>query len=58
VAALFAVAGRFPVGAHGLAGVGDPLPLLRELARRGVRAATFEGSREFGVLDTASRPPD
>lgn len=54
VAAGFAVAGRLPVGATGLAGVGDPLPILHELARRGIRAATFEGSREFGVIDTST----
>lgn len=36
-------AGATP-GAYGLASVGDPLPLLRELARRGVRAARFEGA--------------
>jgi saccharopine dehydrogenase-like NADP-dependent oxidoreductase len=30
-------------GAHGLAAVADPVPFLRELADRGVRAATFEG---------------
>ncbi len=56
VAAGFAVAGRLPVGATGLAGVGDPLPILHELSRRGIRAATFEGSREFGVIDTSADP--
>jgi hypothetical protein len=33
-----------PAGAAGLAGLGDPRPALRELARRGVRTATFEGT--------------
>ena len=32
-------------GAAGLAELVDPLPLLNELARRGVKAAVFEGSR-------------
>lgn len=31
-------------GCHGAAAIADPLPLLRELARRGVRAAVFEGA--------------
>lgn len=38
-------------GAGGLARVRDARPLLRELARRGVRAAVFEGSRDFGVAE-------
>jgi len=49
VVTLQLAAGRGPVGAHGLAAWTDPLPILLELARRGVRAAVFEGSREFGV---------
>ncbi len=32
------------LGAFGLAEVGDPLAALAELARRGVKAAVFEGS--------------
>ncbi|MFZ4520011.1 MAG: Gfo/Idh/MocA family oxidoreductase [Microthrixaceae bacterium] len=44
VVALRVAGGGLPTGAHGLASLGDPLPVLRELARRGVRAATFEGS--------------
>ena len=43
VAAVTALhAGSSGTGASGLAGVEDPLPLLVELARRGVRAAAFE----------------
>jgi hypothetical protein len=30
-------------GVHGLGSLGEPVPLLRELAQRGVRAAAFEG---------------
>lgn len=36
--------GRFPVGAHGLAVLEDVTDFLGELARRGVKAAVFEGS--------------
>jgi len=49
VAALAAARGDLPHGAHGLAAVENPVVMLRELARRGVRAATFVGSREFGI---------
>ncbi|MFM7508574.1 MAG: hypothetical protein ACKO5A_03375 [Actinomycetota bacterium] len=49
VAALAAARGDLPHGAHGLAAVDNPVVMLRELARRGVRAATFVGSREFGI---------
>jgi len=42
-AALAVAAGTIPVGVHGLAEVPDPLPLLRELARHGIKAATFTG---------------
>jgi hypothetical protein len=31
-------------GAHGLAALVDPVPFLAELARRGVKAAVFEGA--------------
>lgn len=31
-------------GAHGLASIDDPLPILRELERRGIIGAVFEGS--------------
>jgi hypothetical protein len=33
-----------PTGAHGLAALVDPVPFLGELARRGVKAAVFEGA--------------
>ena len=32
-----------PAGAHGLAALVEPVPFLAELARRGVKAAVFEG---------------
>ncbi|MBW3669757.1 MAG: hypothetical protein KY443_11160, partial [Actinobacteria bacterium] len=46
VAATWASEGRFTrAGAAGLGElVADPVPFLAELARRGVRAAAFEGS--------------
>ena len=46
VAALAALAvgrGEVPAGARGLAGAVEPVPFLGELARRGVKAATFVG---------------
>lgn len=55
VTALELLTGRPRPGAYGLASIGDPLPLLRELARRGVRAARFEGAEGSGVA--ASRSP-
>jgi hypothetical protein len=33
------------VGVHGLGGLVEPVPFLAELARRGVKAAVFEGAR-------------
>ncbi len=49
VAALWAAEGRLArPGAGGLAELADqPVPFLRELARRGVRAAVFEGAAEL-----------
>jgi hypothetical protein len=44
LAAVEAAEGRVPVGAGGLAGRVDALAFLHELARRGVRAAVFEGT--------------
>jgi hypothetical protein len=44
VLALWIAGGGASTGAHGAAGLGDPLPVLRELARRGVRSAVFDGS--------------
>ncbi len=35
--------GDFPAGAYGLAGSADPLPLLNDIADRGVRPLRFEG---------------
>jgi saccharopine dehydrogenase-like NADP-dependent oxidoreductase len=51
VAAAWAAEGRLTrSGAAGLAElVDEPVPFLRELARRGVRAAVFEGSSAAGV---------
>ena len=53
VAALEAAAGRLQPGAGGLAGSGRHLEMLTELARRGVRAAVFEG----GAVTSASVAP-
>lgn len=44
VAAIEALQGNLPVGAYGLAASGRELPMLAELARRGVRAAAFDGT--------------
>lgn len=45
LAAVWAGSGRLRPGAAGLAGAGvEPVPFLAELARRGVKAAVFEGS--------------
>ncbi|MGQ0616161.1 MAG: Gfo/Idh/MocA family oxidoreductase [Acidimicrobiia bacterium] len=45
VAALAAAGGHLlRTGAGGLADLGDPIPLLGDLARRGVKSAVFEGS--------------
>jgi Oxidoreductase family, NAD-binding Rossmann fold len=44
VACIAAVAGRFGrFGAGGLGEVGEPVPMLAELARRGIKAAVFAG---------------
>jgi saccharopine dehydrogenase-like NADP-dependent oxidoreductase len=43
-AAIAATDGTAHAGAAGLAAIADPLPLLQELARRGVKAAAFQGS--------------
>jgi predicted dinucleotide-binding enzyme len=40
------VAGRVPPGVHGLAGIPDALPILKELARHGIKAARFTGEQE------------
>lgn len=44
VALRWALAGRLPVGAHGLAAVDDTVGFLAELAHVGVKAAVFDGS--------------
>jgi len=44
VTALRVAAGGCAPGATGLAGLGATRPILVELARRGVRAAVFEGA--------------
>ncbi|MBS1837874.1 MAG: hypothetical protein JST64_09275 [Actinobacteria bacterium] len=51
VLALHAAAVRLPVGCHGAAAIVDPVPILRELTRRGVRSATLEGSSSARLLD-------
>jgi hypothetical protein len=44
LAAVWAADGRLRrPGSGGLAVLADPLPMLTELARRGVKAAVFEG---------------
>ncbi len=35
--------GDFPAGAYGLAGIAEPLPLLNDIAGRGLRPLRFEG---------------
>jgi len=44
LAALAVAGGTVRAGAAGLAAWPDPLPVLQELARRGVKAAAFQGS--------------
>lgn len=44
VLALTAASGVLEPGSHGAGAVADPVPVLRELARRGVRTAVFDGS--------------
>lgn len=43
VLALHVASGSVPAGSHGAAAIDDPVPVLRELARRGVRSAAFAG---------------
>jgi predicted dinucleotide-binding enzyme len=43
-AALAVASGRAPVGVHGLASLAEPLAVLRELARHGIKAASFTGA--------------
>jgi saccharopine dehydrogenase-like NADP-dependent oxidoreductase len=44
VLALHVAAGVLEPGSHGAAAIPDPVPVLRELARRGVRSAVFAGA--------------
>ncbi len=44
VIALWLGRGQAPPGVHGAAAIDEPLPILQELARRGVRTAVFDGS--------------
>jgi hypothetical protein len=53
VVALWVGAGRVRPGVHGAGAIEDPLPILRELARRGVRAAAFDGAGSRHVPDVA-----
>lgn len=41
----WALAGRLPAGASGLATLADPTPFLAELAAIGIKAAVFDGGR-------------
>lgn len=43
LAARWAVAGRIPPGASGLASIADPVPFLNDLALVGIKAAVFQG---------------
>lgn len=58
VLALHAAGGELPTGSHGAAAVVDPVPILKELARRGVRSATFEGSSSARLLDPRTTAPE
>jgi hypothetical protein len=40
----WALQGRIPAGAAGLASIADPVPFLQELAVAGIKAAVFDGS--------------
>ncbi len=55
VSAIHLLEGSIGAGAGGLAGRGVALSMLTELARRGIRAAAFEGDSAGSVAD-ASRP--
>jgi hypothetical protein len=46
-ATLHVLGGAERAGAYGLAGVADPLPLLADIASRGLRAMRFEGAATF-----------
>ncbi len=44
LAVRWALDGRIPAGASGLASIEDPVPFLRELADVGIKAAAFDGT--------------
>ena len=44
LATRWAVDGRLPAGAAGLASLTDPVPFLSALAEVGIKAAIFDGS--------------
>lgn len=44
LAVRWAIAGRIPPGANGLAAIDDPLPFLLELSHVGIKAAVFDGA--------------
>ncbi len=44
---LHVLAGHAPAGAYGLAGIGEPLRLLKAVGDRGVRGMRFEGDTTF-----------
>ncbi len=44
LATRWALAGRIPVGAAGLAVIADPVPFLHELVLLGIKAAVFQGN--------------
>jgi hypothetical protein len=54
VAAIELLGGHVPAGVAGLAASGRHLPMLVELARRGVRAAAFEGGNALSTQDSAA----
>jgi hypothetical protein len=56
VAALVVAAGAEAPGATGLAGLAGTTPMLVELARRGVRAAVFEGAQATPLSVTPADP--
>jgi hypothetical protein len=58
VSAIEVLAGRLDPGAAGLASSGRHLPILVELARRGVRAAAFEGGSSTGSAAQSAQVSD
>ena len=58
VAAIEVLHGHVPAGAAGLAASGRQLPMLHELARRGVRTAVFEGGMASAAPVTGAAAAD